>query len=109
VDDLSPGAYGDRRQVLALKSSCRCESIGKTENPLGHEINAATDEKMLSFLAGVYPATNPDKLSEGICVPRHLPGLQPVAPTLAPCACPVEEEGLPPGIENLQKFSRISP
>jgi hypothetical protein len=33
------------------------------ENPLGHEINAATDEEMLSFLAGFYPATNPDKLS----------------------------------------------
>ena len=34
------------------------------ENPLGHEINAATDEEMLSFLAGFYPATNPDKLSD---------------------------------------------
>jgi hypothetical protein len=35
------------------------------ENPLGHEINVATDEEILSFLAGFYPATNTDKLSEG--------------------------------------------
>jgi hypothetical protein len=34
------------------------------EHPPGHEINAATDEEMLSFVAGFYPATNPDKLSE---------------------------------------------
>jgi hypothetical protein len=33
------------------------------ENPLGHEINVATDEEILSFLAGSYPATNTDKLS----------------------------------------------
>ena len=32
------------------------------ENPLGHEINVATDEEILSFLAGSYPATNTDKL-----------------------------------------------
>jgi hypothetical protein len=34
------------------------------ENPLGHEINAATDEEIPSFLASFYPATNPDKLSD---------------------------------------------
>jgi hypothetical protein len=34
------------------------------ENPLGHEINVATDEEILSFLAGSYPATNTDKLSD---------------------------------------------
>jgi hypothetical protein len=36
------------------------------ENPLGHEINAATDEEMLSFLAGFYPATNSDNLSDNM-------------------------------------------
>jgi hypothetical protein len=40
------------------------------ENPLGHEINTATDEEMLSFLAGFYPATNPDKLSESIIISK---------------------------------------
>jgi hypothetical protein len=34
------------------------------ENPLSHEINAATDEEMLSFLAGFYLTTNSDKLSD---------------------------------------------